>query len=121
MKKIIRLTESDLTRLIKRMVNEEKEDNNVKKLLSVLVNNGLVDEENMNVYDDNIEVYSINGYDFPYFEENFIILYPIEINEGVVYVEREDYGESIDDEEYDEVISHITFNWGESLGLEFID
>jgi hypothetical protein len=58
MKKVIKLTESDLTRIVKRVI-KENEDNNVKKLVSLLVNNGLVDEENINVYDDHIEVYGI--------------------------------------------------------------
>lgn len=123
MKKIIKLTESDLTRIVKRVINENTENNDVRKLISILVKNDLIDmnEDTINIYDDHIEVYSIKGFDYPYFEENFIRLYPNEIEEGVVYVEREDYGEPIDDEEYEEVINHITSDWEEKLNLEFID
>ena len=115
-----RLTESDLTRIVKRIIKEDRVSGDVKKLISILKNNGLVDEVNMNIYDDNIEVYSINGHDFPYFEDNFIKLYP-DFDEGVVYIEREDYGEEIDEDEYDDVINYIWSDWEESLGLTFND
>jgi hypothetical protein len=36
-------------------------------------------------------------------------------------VEGEDYGESIDEEEFDEVMSHISYDWEDKLDLEFID
>jgi hypothetical protein len=126
MKKIVRLTERDLTRIIKRVINEQEENeeegnDNVQKLVSLLVDNGLVDMDNMNIYDDHIEVYGIEGWDFDYFEENFIILYPENIEEGIVNVEGEDYGESIDEEEFDEVMSHISYEWEDKLDLEFID
>ena len=126
MKKIVRLTERDLTRIIKRVINEQEENeeegnDNVQKLVSLLVDNGLVDMDNMNIYDDHIEVYGIEGWDFDYFEENFIILYPENIEEGIVNVEGEDYGESIDEEEFDEVMSHISYDWEDKLDLEFID
>ena len=127
MKKIVRLTERDLSRIVKRVIkendeNDEEEGNdNVQKLVSLLVNNGLVDKEKMNIYDDHIEVYGIEGWDFDYFEENFISLYPENIDEGIVNVEGEDYGESIDEEEFDEVMSHIFVDWEDKLNLEFID
>jgi hypothetical protein len=120
MKKIIRLTERDLTRIVKRMIKEERVSSDVKKLISILKDNNLIDTETINVYYDHIEVYSIKDNDFPYFEDNFIKLYP-NIDEGVVYVEREDYGEEIDEDEYDEVINHIWSDWEEKLGLEFND
>jgi hypothetical protein len=127
MKKIVRLTERDLSRIVKRVINEQEENDeeegndNVRKLVSLLVDNGLVDKEKMNIYDYYIEVYGIEGWDFGYFEENFIILYPGNIDEGIVNVKGEDYGESIDDEEYDEVINHIWSDWEEKLNIEFID
>jgi hypothetical protein len=121
MKKIVKLTESDLTNIVKRVINEQNEDNNVKKLVSLLLDNGLVDEENINVYDDHIEVYGIKDWDFDYFVENFIKLYPENIEEGIVNVEGEDYGEAIDEEEFDEVMSHIFVDWEDKLGLEFVD
>ena len=127
MKKIVRLTERDLSRIVKRVINEQEENDeeegndSVQKLVSLLVDNGLVDKEKMNIYDDYIEVYGIEGWDFGYFEENFIILYPGDIDEGIVNVEGEDYGESIDEEEFDEVMSHISYDWEDKLDLEFID
>jgi hypothetical protein len=124
MKKIVRLTERDLSRIVKRVIkeNDEEEGNdNVQKLVSLLVNNGLVDKEKMNIYDDYIEVYGIEGLDFGYFEENFIVLYPRNIDEGIINIEGVDYGESIDDEEFDEVMSHITYDWEDKLDLEFIE
>jgi hypothetical protein len=126
MKKIIRLTETDLSRIVKRVIKEQEENdeegnNDVQKLVSLLVDNGLVDKEKMNIYDNYIEVYGIEGWDFDYFEENFIILYPENIDEGIVNVEGEDYGESIDEEEFDEVMSHIFVDWEDKLDLEFID
>jgi len=121
--RIIRLTESDLTRIVKRVINESTKNNSVKKLISLLVKNDLIemDNETINVYDDHIEVYSIKGFDYPYFVENFIELYPEDIDDGYVYVKREDYGEEIDDEEYEEVLSHILGDWYDKLGLEFLD
>jgi len=121
--RIIRLTESDLTRIVKRVINESTKNNSVKKLISLLVKNDLIDMDNetINVYDDHIEVYSIKGFDYPYFVENFIELYPEDIDDGYVYVKREDYGEEIDDEEYEEVLSHILGDWYDKLGLEFLD
>ena len=123
MSRIIRLTESDLTRIVKRVINEGTENNGVKRLISLLVKNDLIDMDNetINVYDDHIEVYSIKGFDYPYFVENFIELYPEDIDEGVVYVKREDYGEEIDDKEYEEVLSHMWGDWYDKLGLEFLD
>jgi hypothetical protein len=126
MKKYYRLTETDLSRIVKRVIKEQEENNeegndDVQKLVSLLVDNGLVDKEKMNIYDNYIEVYGIEGWDFDYFEENFIILYPENIDEGIVNVEGEDYGESIDEEEFDEVMSHIFVDWEDKLDLEFID
>jgi hypothetical protein len=40
MKKVIRLTESDLVRIVKRIVNEQQNGNDIKTLESMLVKNG---------------------------------------------------------------------------------
>lgn len=124
MKKVIKLTESDLTKIVERVISEETENDDVKKLISLLVNNDLIDMDNdtVNVYDDHIEVYHIKGHEFPYFEDNYIKLHP-EFNddESVVFVEREDYEDYIDDEQYEEVISHIWSDWEDKLDLDFIE
>ena len=138
MKKIIRLTESDLTRIVRRVIKEnddykdrsmndpyysDDEDDSsdeVKKLISIIEENNLVDKEDINIYSDHIEVYSINGCDSEYFMENFIRLYPDDIDNGYIRVDGENYEEEIDDEEYQEVLDYIFENWEPLLDIEFI-
>jgi hypothetical protein len=138
MKKIIRLTESDLTRIVRRVIKEnddykdrsmndpyysDDEDDSsdeVKKLISIIEENNLVDKEDINIYSDHIEIYSINGCDSEYFMENFIRLYPDDIDNGFIRVDGENYEEEIDDEEYQEVLDYIFENWEPLLVLEFI-
>jgi hypothetical protein len=125
MKKIIRLTESDLARIVKRVIKENRltspPDENVRKLMSLLTKNNLVDPEYVNVYQDYIEVYKIIGCDSDYFMENFIRLYPEDIDNDVVYVDGEHYEEEIDEEEYDEVLEYIIENWNPLLGIDFTE
>jgi hypothetical protein len=120
-KKIIRLTESDLTRIVKRVIKENKSRDEVQKLISLLMDNNLVDQDKINVYKDHIEVYGINGYDGGYFLENFIRLYPYDITSNTVYINGEYYEEEIDEEEYEEVLNYIFENWEPLLGIEFIE
>lgn len=144
MKRIIRLTESDLTSIVKRVIkesddykdrsmydpyygddeDEDYEDNSsdkVKKLISILLDNDLVDREYINVYKNHIEIYSINGCDSEYFMENFIRLYPDDIDNGIVHIDGEYYEEEIDEEEYQEVLDYIFENWEPLLDLEFVE
>jgi hypothetical protein len=139
MKKIVRLTESDLTRIVRRVIKEnddykdrsmndpyysDDEDDSsdeVKKLISMIEENNLVDKEDINIYSDHIEIYSINGCDSEYFMENFIRLYPDDIDNGFIRVDGENYEEEIDDEEYQEVLDYIFENWEPLLNLEFVE
>lgn len=121
MKKIIRLTESDLTRIVKRVILEGRSSSKIKKLISILLENNLVDKEYINVYKDYIEIYSINGCDSGYFMENFIRLYPSDIDNGIVHIDGEYYEEEIDEEEYQEVLDYIFENWEPLLDLEFVE
>jgi hypothetical protein len=125
MKKVIRLTESDLTRIVKRVIKENRltspPNENVRKLMSLLTKNNLIDLEYVNVYQDYIEVYKIIGCDSGYFMDNFIRLHPEDIDNDVVYVDGEHYGEEIDEEEYEEVLEYIIENWEPLLNLEFVE
>lgn len=120
MKKVIRLTESDLEKIVKRIINEGS-DNGVQKLVSLLVDNGLVNEEDINIEGDNIEIYGINGLETGYFLDNHITLHPYSIDNGEVYVEGQYYEEEIDEKEYEEVMDYIYNNWEPKLGIEFLD
>lgn len=125
MKKIIRITESDLARIVKRVIKENRltspPNENVRNLMSLLTKNNLIDPEYVNVYQDYIEVYKIIGCDSDYFMENFIRLYPEDIDNDVVYVDGEHYEEEIDEEEYEEVLEYIIENWNPLLGIDFTE
>jgi hypothetical protein len=139
MKKIVSLTESDLTRIVKRVIKENDDykdrsmynphycddgddpSDEVKKLMSMIEENNLVDKEDINIYWDCIEVYSINGCDSEYFMENFIRLYPSDIDNGFIHINGEHYEEEIDEEEYQEVLDYIFENWEPLLNLEFVE
>ena len=100
---------------------ENNSNDEVKKLISILLENNLVDKEYINVYKDHIEIYSINGCDSEYFMENFIRLYPEDIDNGVIRVNGEYYEEEIDEEEYQEVLDYIFETWEPLLGIEFVE
>jgi DNA gyrase inhibitor GyrI len=100
--------------------DEDDSSDEVKKLISMIEENNLVDKEDINIYSDHIEIYSINGCDSEYFMENFIRLYPDDIDNGFIRVDGENYEEEIDDEEYQEVLDYIFENWEPLLDIEFI-
>lgn len=159
MKKIVRLTESDLTRIVKRVVMETKLKNsdevdkvldkinkygedsltwlekeildnpdddhefkgndNVHELILLLLKNDLVDPNLINVEEDYIEVYGMKGCKSDYFSENYIILWPEKIDEGIILFDGEHYEEEIDYKEYEEVYYFVEEHWEPLLNLEF--
>lgn len=72
-KKIIQLTENDLEKIVKRIIKEEAGTDLLTNALNVMVKNGLVDMENVNVYKDNFEVYGFNKGPREYFLDNHIV------------------------------------------------
>ena len=72
-KKIIQLTENDLEKIVKRIIKEEAGTDLLTNALNVMVKNGLVDMENVNVYKGNFEVYGFNKGPREYFLDNHIV------------------------------------------------
>jgi hypothetical protein len=74
--KVIRLTEQDLERMVRRIIKESDEfddEDLLTYVLNVMVKNGLVDKKNVNVYDNNFEVYGFNKGPREYFLDNHIV------------------------------------------------
>ena len=101
MKKIIRLTESDLIKLVKKVISEQQDSvGDIAQVVKVLEDLNLVDSDQMNIYEDNFELYSIKGKSFPYFEESDgYLVFEVEPEDNFLnlFVSGEDYGEEDND------------------------
>ena len=113
MKKIIRLTEGELVKLIKRVINEGEEDEleNIfkisrddyelaemlisnyditmdelyqKEVIKILDKLGFIDKEEVEVGDDEFLVYSIKGKDFDYFDGGNYLRFEIELEDRFI-------------------------------------
>jgi hypothetical protein len=123
MKKIVRLTENDLVKLVKRIINEQGEmdsegNEDIQYVVKTLKELNLVDSDQMNVYDDNFELYSIKGKRFDYFEKSDgYLVFEVEPEDDFLnlFVSGEDYGEDGDAEMRFEVYRYIMDNWFDVL------
>jgi hypothetical protein len=119
MKKIIRLTESDLVKLVNKVISEQQDSvGDIAQVVKVLEDLNLVDSDQMNIYEDNFELYSIKGKSFPYFEESDgYLVFEVEPEDDFLnlFVSGEDYGEEEDIEMRLEVFRYIMDNWFDVL------
>ena len=119
MKKIIRLTQSDLVKLVKKVISEQQDSvGDIAQVVKVLEDLNLVDSDQMNIYEDNFELYSIKGKSFPYFEESDgYLVFEVEPEDDFLnlFVSGEDYGEEEDIEMRLEVFRYIMDNWFDVL------
>lgn len=127
---VIRLTESDLTRIVKRVIKEysNEEDVNLSNknddlqyVVKTLLDLNFIDKDTINIQEDFFEVYSIVGEDFEYFNDGEgHLIFEVERQGDLinVYFYGEDYGEDQDD---NEVYNYIFDNWYEPLMKKKID
>lgn len=130
MKKIIRLTEGDLIKLIKRVINESEPNPmddmpnaDVRKVIHTLEGLGWIEPETVNVYEDHFEIYSIEGKQFDYFELGNFLIIDVEGDgdEINLYIRGEDYGEEDDIESKEVLMDYIIDNWGDVLSDKGIE
>jgi hypothetical protein len=119
MKKIIRLTEGELIKLVNKVISEQQDSvGDIAQVVKVLEDLNLVDSDQMNIYEDNFELYSIKGKSFPYFEESDgYLVFELEPEDDFLnlFVSGEDYGEEEDIEMRLEVFRYIMDNWFDPL------
>lgn len=119
MKKIITLTESDLIKLVNKVISEQEDSvGDIAQVVEVLEDLNLVDSDHMNIYEDNFELYSIKGKNFPYFaESDGYLVFEVEPEDDFLnlFVRGEDYGEEDDIEMRLEVFRYIMDNWFDPL------
>lgn len=101
MKKVIRLNESDLERIVLRVIKEsEKGSNLMGFILNKLVDSGLVLLSNVNIVEDGFEVHTMEGEYFDYFTDNFIKFEQSGDNDVILnfvkYEEEEDTEQAIE-------------------------
>lgn len=119
------ITESQLSRIEEQFDMKDSfitGDPNEETLLvtDFLLKYNVVDSDNLNVFDDNIEIYGFQGIDFPYFQNNMIKL-EIFASEGNIWinVETDDNDDDFDLKQRTEVYNFIRelndkysiFNW----------
>jgi hypothetical protein len=131
MKKIVRLTESDLIKLVKRVISEQddfddeegldidKGNEDVQYVVKTLLDSNLVDKDVINIYEDSFEVYSIKGKNFDYFTKaDGYLVFEVERDDD--YITIFFHGEDYDEDELDvkwrkEVYGYLLENWDEPL------
>jgi hypothetical protein len=131
MKKIIRLTESDLIKLVKRVINESTPNvsddipnADVRKVINTLEGLGWIESKTINVYEDHFEIYSIEGKEFDYFGMlgNYLIVDVEGEGDGInIYIRGEDYGEDDDIESKEVLMDYIIDNWVDVLSEKDIE
>lgn len=119
------ITESQLSRIEEQFDMKDSfitgEPNEETLLVTdFLLKYNVVDSDNLNVFDDNIEIYGFQGIDFPYFQNNMIKL-EIFPSEGNIWinVETDDNDDDFDLKQRTEVYNFIRelndkysiFNW----------
>lgn len=119
------ITESQLSRIKEQFDMKDSfitgEPNEETLLVTdFLLKYNVVDSDNLNVFDDNIEIYGFQGIDFPYFQNNMIKL-EIFPSEGNIWinVETDDNDDDFDLKQRTEVYNFIRelndkysiFNW----------
>jgi len=104
------LTQEELMERLSTFPDTIKDGIDLANVLNMF--NIVKDIDKTNIYKRNIEVYeleSINGV-FPYFDENFVIMYLPKIDDdgdNTMRIEFVDYGEPIDIKERKEVIQYL--------------
>lgn len=119
------ITESQLSRIKEQFDMKDSfitgEPNEETLLVTdFLLKYNVVDSDNMNVFDDNIEIYGFQGIDFPYFQNNMVKL-EIFPSKGNIWinVETDDNDDDFDLKQRTEVYNFIRelndkysiFNW----------
>lgn len=119
------ITESQLSRIKEQFDMKDSfitgEPNEETLLVTdFLLKYNVVDSDNLNVFDDNIEIYGFQGIDFPYFQNNMIKL-EIFPSKGNIWinVETDDNDDDFDLKQRTEVYNFIRelndkysiFNW----------
>lgn len=100
MAKIIKLTEKDIEKMIRRIVKENDADYTTKKpdllktILKAMVDNKLVSLSNVNIQDNHFVVYAFNGPIFEYFMDNYITFE--KGGDSEVFLNFEMYEEDVD-------------------------
>lgn len=101
---------------------EDGGENCVKDLVKLLFLNGLVEPENLNIYDEYIEIHGFNDVDLDYFNgEDYVRLYCIFDEGRKVYMDFEDYDDEGDEDLREEVKLHLKNEWEKILpNTEFL-